>query len=112
MLGVKNYRKAYIDAAKKRVNAEVAAYQTVAAATKSSGSGVAAALEDFESRFYNSMVLVLDNTFVHRPRPLEGKDGTPMNEVRVLCQSILEHDGVMTADKAIKLVPEKSVSKL
>ena len=35
-----------------------------------------------------------------------------MNEVRVLCNSMLLHDNVMTADGSIKLQPAKSVLKL
>jgi hypothetical protein len=64
---------------------------------------------DFEPRFLNSMLLVLDQLFVHRARGKEGKDGNPLNEVRVLCRSILENDGVMVADTSIKLDPAASV---
>ena len=46
---------------------------------------------------------------MHRLRTAEGKDGNPLNEVRVLCQSILETGNVMAPDKTIKLVPSKSV---
>jgi hypothetical protein len=49
---------------------------------------------------------------VHRARGLEGKDGNPLNEVRMLCDSILQKDGVMTADKTIKFDPAKSVLRL
>ena len=52
-------------------------------------------------------MLVLDNLFVHRLRTLEGKDGNPLNEVRVICSSLLENGGVLAADKQIKLKPEK-----
>jgi hypothetical protein len=60
-------------------------------------------------RFLNSMLLVLDQLFVHRARGKEGKHGNPLNEVRVLCRSILENDGVMVADTSIKLDPAASV---
>ena len=95
MLGVSRYSKDYIDATKLRVKGDVAAYEQLVASAKSSGNGFDAAREAFESRFYNSMVLALENSFVHRLRTVEGKDGNPLNEVRVLCQSILEHGGVM-----------------
>lgn len=34
---------------------------------------------------------------------MEGKDGNPLNEVRVLGNSIMHDDGVLTVDKTIKL---------
>jgi hypothetical protein len=58
------------------------------------------------------MVLILDTYFTHRSRTTEGKDSNPLNEVRVLCNSILENKSVLRADKSIKLKPETSVLKL
>ena len=55
------------------------------------------------------MVLALDSWFLHRQRSLEGKDGNPVNEVRVLCTSITQHGAVLTADKTIKLKAATSV---
>ena len=52
---------------------------------------------------------LLDSFFTHRGRGQEGKDGNPLNEVRVLCSSLLLHDDVMTPDKTIKLDPSRSV---
>jgi hypothetical protein len=43
---------------------------------------------------------------------MEGKDGNPLNEVRVLCNSILENKSVLRANKTIKLKPDASVLKL
>jgi hypothetical protein len=75
-----------------------------------------------EATFFNNLVLILDDLFVHRLRTVEGKDGNALNEVRVLCNSILNNRSVMTADNvsameafaglsAIKLSPAKSVLK-
>ena len=60
--------------------------------------------------------------FVHRLSGIEGKDGNPMNEVRVLCNSILLNSGKLQVDRlpgwpnsavsGIKLAREKSVLKL
>lgn len=111
MLGVKTYPKEYIESCRGRVDADIAAYRSMATlAQKQLGSKEA--LRDFEARFFNNTVLPLDAFFVHRRRTVEGKDGNPVNEVRVLCNSMLENGNLMTPEKSIKLVPAKSVLKL
>lgn len=94
MLAVKTYSPEYVLGCRDRVRAVLDAY---------SGS------DDFEPLFCNHMVLALDHYFVHRQRGLEGKDGNPANEVRLLAEAIAENGGVMVADKTIKLKPESSV---
>jgi hypothetical protein len=71
-------------------------------------------VESFDALFFNNMTLVLDRYFVHRlpGADYEGKDGNPLNEVRIVCDSLLNNDGIMRADKQIKLAPERSVLKL
>ncbi len=108
MLGVKNYTQAYIDDCRERIDADVAAYRDVVTAATKGGAGDKV-LATFEARYFNDMVVLLDALFVHRLRTVEGKDGNPMNEVRVLTNSLLNEHGVMTPEKSIKLVPEKSV---
>ena len=74
----------------------------------------AAAFEAFEALFFNNLTLVLDRYFVHRlaGANYEGKDGNPLNEVRIVCDSLLNNNGILRADKQIKLTPERSVVKL
>ena len=55
------------------------------------------------------MVLTLDSYFTHRARALEGKDGNPLNEVRVLCNSLVQNGGLLAPDKTIRLKPATSV---
>jgi len=57
------------------------------------------------------MVLVLDSYFTHRSRTIEGKDGNPLNEVRVLCNSLLHNNSIMSMDKSVKIIPGKTVLK-
>lgn len=111
MLSVAHYDQTYIDACREKVERHVDAYEEVATAT-AGGSRMQAALASFEPRCFNHMVLALDEYFCHRARGKEGKDGNPLNEVRVLCTSIMLHDGVHTPDTSIKLDPARSVLKL
>ena len=104
MLGRKSYDQDYIDQCRARIAAQVSAYDDVKAAVKDD-----AALAAFEPLFFNGLVQVLDHCFVHRLRTVEGKDGNPLNEVRVVCDSLLLNGGVLAADKQIKLKPETSV---
>lgn len=113
MLGMKRYSREYIDACRARVDADLRAYR------KQVGSSPT---KEFESRFFNDQVLLLDYMFVHRLSGIEGKDGNPLNEVRVLCNSLLYNQGKVQVEKrpgwpnsavsGLKLPPEKSVLKL
>ncbi|MGH2632336.1 MAG: hypothetical protein ACRDG3_02895 [Tepidiformaceae bacterium] len=109
---MKTYTREYFDDCRARLDRDLAAYNALAAPIPTA----------FESAFFNNMVLLLDYLFVHRLRMVEGKDGNAMNEVRVLCNSILNNKGILTADNvgdttafaglnALKLSPEKSILK-
>ena len=113
MLGMKSYPRGYIDQCRKKVDAELRTYRKQFGKTAS---------KEFEGRFFNNQVLLLDYMFVHRIAGIEGKDGNPLNEVRVLCNSLLLNKGKLQVDKlpgwpnsaggSIKLPAEKSVLKL
>ena len=113
MLGMKTYTRDYIDACRARVDADLRAYRKQVGKAPS---------QEFEGRFFNDQVLLLDYMFVHRLAGIEGKDGNPLNEVRVLCNSMLFNEGKLQVDKlpgwpnsaggSLKLSPEKSVLKL
>jgi hypothetical protein len=113
MLGRKNYTKEEIDTGRAMVEADLRAYRRLPDAAKT---------KEFEAVFFNRAIQLLDYMFVHRLRAIEGKDGNPLIEVRVLCNSILLNDGrlqvetppewPMSAGRALKLPPEKTVLKL
>src|SRR6266704_637509 len=113
MLGMKTYSQDYINACRARAEANLRAYR------KQVGKAPA---KEFEDLFFKDQVLLLDYMFVHRLSGIEGRDGNPLNEVRVLCNSILLNKGMLQVDKlpgwpnsavaGIKLPPEKSVLKL
>src|SRR5437667_12743678 len=90
MLGMKTYSQDYINASRGRVEANLRAYR------KQVGK---APTREFEDRFFKDQVLLLDYMFVHRFSGIEGRDGNPLNEVRVLCNSILLNKGRLQVDK-------------
>ncbi len=110
MLGMKAYSRDYIDACRARVDNDLRSYR------KQVGK---ARFKEFEARFFNDQVLLLDYMFVHRLSGIEGKDGNPLNEVRVLCNSLLLNQGKLQVDKlpgwpnsavsSLTLPPEKSL---
>jgi hypothetical protein len=57
------------------------------------------------------MVMVMDSCLTHRTRGLEGKHGNPLNEVRILCNSLMLNHGIVSADKTTKSDPAKSILK-
>jgi hypothetical protein len=116
MLGRKNYSQEEIDQGRTAIDLQLAAYQELVKVVTSATSDkkVSAALDAFEAQFFNNLALVMDRYFVHRlagPN-YEGKDGNPLNEVRIITDSILTNSGLMRSDKQIKLTPDKSVVKL
>lgn len=76
---------------------------------KSTTAGSTPRSARFEPLFFSHLVLALDHYFGHRSWTMELKDGNPINEVRVLCNAIMHHDGVMTADKRIKMKSATSI---
>lgn len=93
MLSAKTYPQEYIDDGRAFVAARVDAV---------TAAGGSPALLD-------ALVLVLDHWFVHRMRGAEGKDGNPLNEVRMLANSISQHRGVLQADSTIRYKDDTSV---
>ena len=113
MLGMKTYSQDYIDACRARVEANLRAYRKQVGKTPA---------KEFEDRFFKDQVLLLDYMFVHRLSGIEGRDGNPLNEVRILCNSILLNKGKLQVDRlqgwpnsavsGLKLPPERSLLKL
>src|SRR3954451_13561661 len=111
MLGMKTYDRDYVNSCRAMIEANVEAYDMVA-------EEIAADI-NFETSFFNNLVLSLDYMFVHRLSGIEGKDGNPLNELRVLCNSILYNGGKLQVEKlpgwpnsavsGLKLPPERSI---
>ena len=101
MLGVKKYSKEYIKSSLKKVQSDIEKFKQILSVP-----------ESFEVAFFNNMVLVLEQMFVHRLRGQEGKDGNPLNEVRMISNSILVNKNKLLTDNTIKYNDSKSVLKI
>ncbi len=64
MLGMKTYTQDYVDACRARVEADLRAYRKQVGKAPS---------KEFEVRFFNDQVLLLDHMFVHRLTGIEGE---------------------------------------
>ena len=106
MLGTSTYPAAYVQAARAEIGAQIRAYRDlVGAASKASGMSLTridAALAAFEPAFFNNLLLALEMRFVHRLRGVEGKDGNPLNEVRMLAASLMDNGGVLAPNSTIR----------
>jgi hypothetical protein len=115
MLCVNKYTQKYIDDCRLKVADQVQAYQALAKAAnvqvEVGHPKLKTAIEEFEPHFFNNLVLVLEGCFVHRARGKEMKDGNPLNEVRMLANSLMSYNDTMSEDRTIKYNPEKSVLK-
>lgn len=98
MLSENSYKREYIEACKARIAKQVAVWDRLAAVDL-----------DFESAFFNNMVIVLDGYFMHRMRGMEGKDGNPLNEVRVLSTSMMSNNERLVADSTVSWDASRTV---
>jgi hypothetical protein len=105
MLMRSDYPPEYVDAVRAVVAANVASYDALDLPDDN----------DFERGYVHQLVLALDSYFTHRGRALEGKDGNPLNEVRMITDSLQGNDGhrwivpVLAANSTIKYKAETSI---
>lgn len=107
MQGRKDYTKEELDHAKSAIDQQLAAYKKLVKAIDGSRSdgNVSSAIEAFEPLFFNNMTLVLDRYFVHRLRVVTGKNSNPLNEVELLAEGLMNHEGVLRGNNVIKSFP-------
>jgi hypothetical protein len=107
LLAVTSYPQDHVDRCREAFEAQVAAYRAL---SESVGKGKAApALAGFAPLFFANLVLALDEWFVHRSRTVEGKNGGPLNEVRLVCEALVSHDGILTGQRSIRYDADASV---
>lgn len=107
MLGRKTFTQEELDGCRAALDEQLGAYARLAEAAGQNGA--AAVLADFDHPFFTNLVLVLDRWFVHRIRAVSGKDGNPLNEVELIAEAVMLHDGVMPRSTVIKYVPADTV---
>ena len=100
MLAVTSYKPDYVARSLKAIEAQLKAFRALPKGKER---------DAFAPIFFRHMVLALDHYFIHRQRSNEGKDGSPTNEVRMLCNAIHE-GGVFAKDSQIKYDAGKSVT--
>jgi len=59
--------------------------------------------------FFNTMTLVLDRRFVHRLCIVTGKDGNALNEVEMICDSLMNNEVIHPANNVIRYMHEQAV---
>jgi hypothetical protein len=101
MLAVTSYKPAYVAACLEAIEMQLKAFRALPKGPERSA---------FEPLFFRHMVLALDHYFLHRQRSSEGKEGSPANEVRMLCNAIHDNAGVFAKDTQIKYDPARSVT--
>ncbi|GEP35257.1 hypothetical protein NSZ01_30250 [Nocardioides szechwanensis] len=101
MLSQSSYPAAYVAASRATVRSHLDAYDALPLSE--------AERTAFEPGYLRQLVLALDTYALHRSRGEEGKDGNPLNEVRLLCGSIRDHDGVLTGERSIRYAADRSV---
>ena len=101
MLAVSSYKPDYVQTCHAALAAQLATFAALPAGK---------ARDAFAPGYFNAMLLVLDSYFLHRQRSNEGKDGGPLNELRLLCDGIKENGAVLGKSTTIKYKAEKSVT--
>jgi hypothetical protein len=106
MVEMRTYDQDYIDTCRSRSEAQVAAFDFARSRADADGTDPVGAIE---ADFFNNMLLVLEGCFVHRSREVEGREGNPLTEVRVLASSLMTNGGTLATGGEVTLDPARSV---
>ena len=100
MLGRKDFTKDEIANGRAAVERQLEAFDALPEPAR-------AALQ--QAGYFNDLALALDRRYVHRLRSVTGKDGTPLNELEIIVESLLNNGGELKAINVIKYVPQDAV---
>ena len=114
MLGRKNYTRDELDDARNMVDAQLAAYTALVDAVESEAPDgtIETTVSDIESVYFNALAIALDRLFVHRVRAITGTDSTPLNELELIVDSLIDNAGIFHGNAVLKHKPERSVTGL
>lgn len=104
LLSISKYPSEFVLMCSLRVDEQLSSYASIKQA-----AGDGAEIASFELLFLENMVLSLDSLFGHRARGQEGKDGNPLNEVRMICGTLMRGESCLRADSTIRYDPAKAV---
>ena len=104
MLGRQTCPSAQITACRAEMTAMAATWRAVAKTSQ------AAARVEAEVQVFNQMAVALEARFVHRLRGVEGKDGNPMHELRLLALGVTTNGSYFPSDHSLTWQPEASVT--
>jgi hypothetical protein len=107
MLARNNYDQDYIDGVRRRVKAQIAAFETLAGAA---GGEDAKPVADFAPLFFGHMTIALDGYFLHRSRGNEAKKG-PLKDLRALAEAVAEQ-GVDVSREEFSALASASLAEL
>lgn len=110
----KTYTTGEIAHAKAVIDAQLKAYRAVSDAAEISPNDedLNEAVDYFNSLFFNNLALVLDRFFVDRDRTAVGTDSNPLNELEMICDSLMNNDGVFRAGTESAYSAENSTVNL
>ncbi len=109
MLGRKTFSRSEIDRARTMITSQLEAYRELARAVRGDVGDEQPALAEFEHVFFNTLALALDRPFVHRVRAVTGTGLTPLNELELICDSLMTGDGTFRTGGVVKYAPESSL---
>ena len=114
MLGRNSYSREEFEHARSSLDTQVSAYADLVKrlSAQAPDTKVESSLAAFEGLFFNNLLLVLDRYFVHRVRSVAGKDGNPLNEVELICESLMNNNGIFRAGNVIRYIADDSVVRL